>query len=324
MNASLLASRNRFLRPSFLKKPNKAKEKMKKISRSMAAALFLIGLLFSSPAFAGGNDGGSVFSGSTSKAGAVAAVYQSSSPYATASGYLNPQEGFANLFNGKESTFPQVANALMLQWFTFPIAKEGTESYNRTDIVYSTVDVKSFASSKDIQSGKTMLGGTRIFGQPVNGYVVGSLQVQAQKGKANLVNYNTLRRNAECEAAKRFKGYGVCLVALPNTVAVSYGVDGRSGSFGLSPVISGLFNGGPIGAISTLAGLGLGAKTSKGITVPIAMEGQTFLVVLMDEDAPTVNVRDSYRQALRHIAQTNFPPAVSQASPEAKKLESAK
>lgn len=299
---------------------------MKKLSRSMprmAAVMVLLGgLVFSTPAFAGGGE--TAVSGSSSEAGAVAAVYQSSSPYATASGYLNPQEGFANLFNGKESTFPQVANALLLQWFSFPIAEEGTESVNRTDAVYASVDIKPFAASHGIQVGAGKVEATRIFGQAVNGYVIGSLQVQAQKGKANLVNYNTLRSNAEQLAADMYAGYTVCLVALPNTVAVSYGIDARSGSLGISPVLSGLFNGGPFGAISTLTGLGLGAKTSKGITVPIAMEGQTFLVVLLDSKAPVVNVRDSYRQALIEIAQANFPPAASQASPDAKKLESAK
>jgi len=256
-----------------------------------------------------------------------------SSPYLP--GSVTGPTHVPGIFNGPQPTHVQVKSSLWLQKYAFRIAEEGTKSFNRTDITYAFDDPDLIAKEKGIQKGQTHVNGTVLFGRlaegAVRGYVVGSLQVSAQGDDANTVNFNTLRTNAESMIAgkrseDRFKGYTVRLMAIPQMVAVNYGVDGKSKGFSLAPVVSGLFSGGPIGAISTVAGLAAGASTSGGRNVYIAMEGTTFLVVMEHPDAPVVDVMQGYVDV---VSLVNNPLPVSRmsdtsASDIAKKLELAK
>lgn len=116
------------------------------------------------------------------------------------------------------------------------------------------------------------------FNGRANGRVIGSLTVQSKKQKGDEVDLPSVIYDATqyISCQETLKGYDVLLLSAPELISYSVGVDANSKGVSMSPVVSGLING-PLGA---LTGLASGYSNTGGVTVPTALVGCTFLVVL--------------------------------------------
>jgi len=216
--------------------------------------------------------------------------------------YLSASPGFAQLFNGKESTFVQQLNATLLQMpaLSFDIVKDGNIDVDETNFVYAYGDVDKIAAELGVskKENRSFLYATANFGETLPGRVVATFQGSAKAKKADKVNANTLRRKVEILASdERFWGYDMRLVSIPNTFAITFGVNAGSESLNVATAIS------KLAAFSVpqfLAGNANTATFAKGITVPIAVPGQTYFLVMLspgdpnDSRTPKVNLREIY------------------------------
>lgn len=125
-----------------------------------------------------------------------------------------------------------------------------------------------------------------------NGEVVGSITIQSRKNKADEVDVPTLIYDAThyIDSVKSLRGYNITLLSLTNTLTYSMGVDTRSTGLALSPFVSGFING-PAGV---LAGAAPSIARSGGVTIPTAVIGCTFLVLVDSDRNKHVDIRASY------------------------------
>ncbi|ACD89879.1 conserved hypothetical protein [Chlorobium limicola DSM 245] len=130
------------------------------------------------------------------------------------------------------------------------------------------------------------------FSGVAQGELAGSITIQSRKNKADEVDVATLMYDAAqyINSVKELKGYDVTLLTVRNTLTYALGVDSRASGFSLSPLLSGLING-PTGV---MAGLASGFSRSGGVTVPTALVGCTFLVLVDGERGGVVDLTTNY------------------------------
>lgn len=125
-----------------------------------------------------------------------------------------------------------------------------------------------------------------------DGEVIGSLTIQSRKNKGDEVDIPTLIHDATRYVSQlpELKGYNITLLSMSSTLTYIMGVDTRSTGLTASPYVSGLING-PAGV---LAGIVPGASKSGGVTVPTAIIGCTFLVLVDSDKSQRVDIRGNY------------------------------
>lgn len=123
------------------------------------------------------------------------------------------------------------------------------------------------------------------------GELIGSMTIQSRKNKADEVDFSTLMYDAAqyVSKVKELQGYNVTLLTMKGSLSYTLGVDARSSGFSLSPLLSGLING-PTGV---MAGLASGFSKSGGVTVPTALVGCTFLVLVDGERSSVIDLRSN-------------------------------
>jgi len=135
------------------------------------------------------------------------------------------------------------------------------------------------------------------------GELIGSITIQSKKNKADEVDFSTLMYDAAqyIGNVKALKGYNVTLLTVKNSFTYALGVDARSSGFSLSPLLSGLING-PTGV---MAGLASGFSKSGGGTVPTALVGCTFLVLVDSDRSRIVDLTSNYNMQEPHSVYVN-------------------
>jgi hypothetical protein len=131
------------------------------------------------------------------------------------------------------------------------------------------------------------------FNGVANGEVVGSITIQSRKDRADEVDIPTLIYDAThyINCVRELKGYNITLLTIPNTITYASGIDSRGTGYSVSPLVSGLFN-----AAHMMAGLATGYSKSGGVTIPTAIVGCTFLVLIDSNNAGVVNVTGNYNR----------------------------
>jgi hypothetical protein len=170
-------------------------------------------------------------------------------------------------------------------------------SSDGTKIVYNGAKVKEHEENEDRKIYFNFNG-------YAEGEVVGSITIQSRKNKADEVDVPTLIFDAThyIDQVKELRGYNVTLLSLTNTLTYSMGVDTRSTGLAASPFVSGFING-PAGV---LAGITPSIARSGGVTVPTAVIGCTFLVLIDSDNRKRVDIRASYgRMPLEEDGYTN-------------------
>lgn len=165
-----------------------------------------------------------------------------------------------------------------------------------TKIIYnaSTPQQKPENNERNIYMNLTGVG---------EGELVGSITIQSKKNKADEVDFSTLMYDAAqyINSVKALKGYNVTLLTVKNSFTYALGVDARSSGFSLSPLLSGLING-PTGV---MAGLASGFSKSGGVTVPTALVGCTFLVLVDSDRSRIVDLTSNYNMQEPHSVYGN-------------------
>ncbi len=178
----------------------------------------------------------------------------------------------------------QIAGLPVLSQYFFSTAihKVGKGDSGATKVIYNAAEL---ARKPDSKNRKILFD----FNGVAKGRVVGSLTVQSLKNTGDEVDLPTVIYDAThyIGCLSDLRGYDVLLLSYPDLISYGIGVDAKSRGMALSPVISGLING-PTGA---LTGLASGLSSSGGVTVPTAIVGCTFLIVLQDKDTQIDLVR---------------------------------
>ena len=181
----------------------------------------------------------------------------------------------------------QVAGLQVLSqnFFSTTIREVVTGRSRATKIVYNGAEVPR---KPDLKDRKILFD----FNGKAKGRIIGSLTVQSKKDRADEVDFPTIIHDATQYVANLhyLRGYDVLLLSLPDMISFGIGVDSKGRGATLAPVISGLING-PLGA---LTGLSSGFSMAGGVTVPTAMMGCTFLLVIQDEQARPIDLALSY------------------------------
>jgi hypothetical protein len=155
-----------------------------------------------------------------------------------------------------------------------------------TKIVYNGTRLPKKAELKDRKVNFSFNG-------IAEGEVVGSITIQSKKGRADEVDFPTLIYDATHYIAgvHDLRGYNVTLLSIPNAITVGMGVDSKSDGFSLSPLVSGLANGGA----GALLGLASGYSNTGGVTVPNSIIGCTFLVLIDSDNSRHVDISQVYK-----------------------------
>lgn len=177
----------------------------------------------------------------------------------------------------------QIAGLPVLSEYFFSTAYRDVDKgeSGSTKIVFNSARIEKRKDSPERKlrfdfSGKAM------------GRVIGSLTVQSRTSKSDEVDLPSVIYDAThyISGSNPLKGYDILLLSSPEMISYSVGVDAKSQGVALSPVLSGLING-PLGA---LTGLSSGYSNSGGVTVPTALVGCTFLVVLEDGGGQPIDI----------------------------------
>lgn len=154
-----------------------------------------------------------------------------------------------------------------------------------TKIIYNSAIVAERPKKKDRQIFFDFNGLSQ-------GELVGSLTIQSRKDRADEVDVPTLIYDATryIDDVPSLKGYNITLLSMNNTLTYSMGVDTRASGMAASPYVSGFING-PAGV---LAGVVPSISKSGGVTVPTAIIGCTFLVLIDSEKSRRVDIRPNY------------------------------
>ncbi|NTV01588.1 MAG: hypothetical protein HGB04_02225 [Chlorobiaceae bacterium] len=157
-----------------------------------------------------------------------------------------------------------------------------------TKIIYNGAEVSSRPERKD---RKILFS----FDGVSEGEVVGSITIQSRKNAAEEVDIPTLIYDAGRYVGelKELRGYDITLLSIPTTVTFMQGVDTRTHGVAASPYVSGFVDG-PGGA---LVGVVPSVSKSGGVSVPTAVIGCTFLVLVDGERSRRVDIRPSYMPA---------------------------
>ncbi|NTU67286.1 MAG: hypothetical protein HGB02_00220 [Chlorobiaceae bacterium] len=178
----------------------------------------------------------------------------------------------------------QIAGLPVLSQYFFSTAvhKVGKGESGSTKVIYNAAELSRKPDSKN---RKILFD----FNGVAKGRVVGSLTVQSLKNSGDEVDLPTIIYDAThyVGCLSELQGYDVLLLSYPDLISFGIGVDAKSRGVSVSPVISGLING-PLGA---LTGVATGLSASGGVTVPTAIVGCTFLIVLQDKESPIDLVR---------------------------------
>lgn len=181
----------------------------------------------------------------------------------------------------------QVKNFPMLMNNFFSTANHNvaTGSSGGTKIIYNSAIVPE---RPDVSERRIRFD----FNGVSDGEVIGSLTIQSKKNKADEVDIPTLIHDATRFVSQlpELKGYNITLLSMSNALTYVMGVDTRSTGLTASPYVSGLING-PAGV---LAGIVPGASKSGGVTVPTAVIGCTFLVLVDSDKSQRVDIRGNY------------------------------
>ncbi|NTV01585.1 MAG: hypothetical protein HGB04_02210 [Chlorobiaceae bacterium] len=154
-----------------------------------------------------------------------------------------------------------------------------------TKIIYNYSDVPERPERKDRKVSFTFNG-------VAEGELIGSLTIQSRKNSADEVDMQTLIHDATSyiRESGALKGYNITLLSSPSTINFMTGVDTRTNGLAASSFVSGFFNA-PVGVI---AGLVPSIAKSGGVTVPTAVIGCTFLVLVDGEHSRRVDIRQNY------------------------------
>jgi hypothetical protein len=171
----------------------------------------------------------------------------------------------------------QIAGLPVLSQYFFAtsVHRVGRGDSGSTKVIYNAAALTKMGASRD---RKIVFD----FNGIATGRVIGSLTVQSLKNKGDEVDLPTVIYDATHYVGSlgELKGYDILLLSYPDLISFGIGVDAKSKGMSLSPVLSGLING-PAGA---LTGLATGLSSSGGVTVPSAIVGCTFLIVIQDQD----------------------------------------
>jgi hypothetical protein len=174
-------------------------------------------------------------------------------------------------------------------FFSTSVHKVGRGASGSTKVIYNGAQLEQKKSS----------GERKIvfdFNGLAKGRVVGSLTVQSMKNSGDEVDLPTVIYDAThfIGSLKDLNGYDVLLLSYPDLISFGIGVDAKSKGLSLAPVLSGLING-PAGA---LTGLATGFSSTGGVTVPTAVVGCTFLIVLQDAEQKPIDLARCFGKAM--------------------------
>lgn len=185
----------------------------------------------------------------------------------------------------------QIAGLPVLSQYFFSTAvhKIGKGESGNTRVVFNSAKL---AKKTDTKERKIRFD----FNGLAKGEVVGSLTVQSLKGSGEEVDFPTVLYDATSyiENLGELRGYDVLLLSVPDLISFSIGVDAKSRGISVAPVISGLFN----GTVGALTGLSSGFSSSGGVTVPTAIVGCTFLIVLEDQTKQSIDLPRCFTKPL--------------------------
>jgi hypothetical protein len=185
----------------------------------------------------------------------------------------------------------QIAGLPVLSQYFFPttIRKVARGESGSTKVIFNSSEL---VQKRDIPDRKIVFD----FNGVAKGRVIGSLTVQSMKNSGDEVDLPTVIYDAThyLGGLKELRGYDILLLSYPDLISFGIGVDAKSRGLSLSPVLSGLING-PAGA---LTGLASGLSTSGGVTVPTAIVGCTFLIVLQDGEQKPIDLARCFGKAM--------------------------
>lgn len=161
-----------------------------------------------------------------------------------------------------------------------------------TQITYNSVDVPKRPELKGRKIQYSFYG-------VADGEIVGSLTIQSRKNAAEEVDIPTLVYDATRYINERqdLKGYNITLLSHPQTLTYMLGVDTRANGVSVSPFFAGFPNGNAGAEIGVVPSV----SKSGGVTMPTAVIGCTFLVLVDGPQSQHVDIR-----------QIRMPDAVSQ------------
>lgn len=161
-----------------------------------------------------------------------------------------------------------------------------------TQIIYNSVDVPKRPELKKRKIEYSFYG----VGE---GEIIGSLTIQSRKNAAENVDIPTLVYDASRYINDRrdLKGYNITLLSHSQTLTYMLGVDTRANGVSVSPFFAGF----PNGNVGPEVGIVPSASKSGGVTMPTAVIGCTFLILVDGPKSQHVDIR-----------QTRMPDAASQ------------
>lgn len=227
--------------------------------------------------------------------GSVSQNFEAATPIPYLPGAISPVASSPTLFS-IQGLPAQVAGLPLLSKNYFPASLHDVAigSSGGTKIIYNGATLPNRPERKERNI-------TMNFSGLAEGELVGSITIQSRKNKADEVDVATLMYDAAqyVNTLKELKGYNIILLTMKNTMTYALGVDARSSGFSLSPLVSGLING-PTGVI---AGLASGFSKAGGVTVPTALVGCTFLILVDGNNSRLINLTSNYN--IQENSETN-------------------
>lgn len=188
----------------------------------------------------------------------------------------------------------QIAGLPVLSQYFFSTAvhRVGRGQSGSTKVIFNSANMKP---KKPGAERKIMFD----FNGVTRGRVVGSLTVQSLKNRGDEVDLPTVIYDAThyIGCVDDLKGHDLLLLSYPDLISFGVGVDAKSNGLSLSPVVSGLING-PAGV---LAGLASGLSSTGGVTVPTAIVGCTFLIVVQDEEQHPIDLARCFGKSVAGV-----------------------
>lgn len=181
----------------------------------------------------------------------------------------------------------QVAGLQVLSqnFFATSVRKIGSGASRATRVIYNG----AVLPEREASVGRKVM---YDFSGRANGRIVGSLTVQSKKNSADEVDFPTVIHDATQYVGnlRELRGYDVLLLSLPELISYGIGVDSKGQGLTLAPVLSGLIN----GSLGALTGVATGYSSSGGVTVPTAVVGCTFLIVVQEGKSQPIDLALSY------------------------------